>query len=74
MTQPMEQPVEQMVWKCEQWFGGSMREQNVFLSEDQARDYARKLSGAHPGWSSRSSPCPSSTSGTKLWHLTLTRG
>ena len=44
----MTQPVEQMVWKCEQWFGGTMREQNVFLSEEQARAFARRISGADP--------------------------
>jgi hypothetical protein len=38
----------QTVWKCEQWFGGSIKEQNVFLSEQQAREYARKLSGMSP--------------------------
>ena len=40
--------MEQTVWKCEQWFGGSIREQNVFLSEEQAREYVKKLSGVSP--------------------------
>ena len=39
---------QQMVWKCEQWFGGKIKEQNVFLSEQQAREYARRLSGMAP--------------------------
>lgn len=47
-----------MVWKCEQWFGGMMREQNVFLSEDQARSYANKLSGALPGMVFKIEPMP----------------
>ncbi len=37
-----------IVWKCEQWFGGQMQEQNVFFSEKQARDFARELSGVAP--------------------------
>ena len=24
---------QQLVWKCEQWFGGKIQEQNVFPSE-----------------------------------------
>ncbi|GAC1421725.1 MAG: hypothetical protein NVSMB62_16930 [Acidobacteriaceae bacterium] len=54
----MTQPVEQMVWKCEQWFGGSMREQNVFLSEQQAREFARKISGVDPGMVLKIEPMP----------------
>jgi hypothetical protein len=37
-----------IVWKCEQWFGGHMQEQNVFFSEKQAREFARELSGVAP--------------------------
>ncbi len=37
-----------MIWKCEQWFGGQMQEQKMFLSEVQAREFARKLSGVAP--------------------------
>jgi hypothetical protein len=37
-----------IVWKCEQWFGGQMQEQNVFFSEEQARSFARELSGVAP--------------------------
>ena len=58
MTEPMEQPTEQLVWRCEQWFGGSLREQNVFLNEDQARSYAKKLSGALPGMVFKIEPLP----------------
>ena len=39
---------QQMVWKCEQWLGGKVKEQNVFLSEEQAREFARKLAGMSP--------------------------
>lgn len=54
----MTQPVEQIVWKCEQWFGGSMREQSVFLSEAQARAFARKISGVDPGLVLKIEPMP----------------
>ena len=37
-----------IVWKCEQWFGGQMQEQNVFFSEQQAREFAKQLSGVAP--------------------------
>lgn len=37
-----------MVWKCEQWFGGKMQAQQVFESEGQARAFAKKLSGVAP--------------------------
>ena len=36
------------IWKCEQWFGGQMQEKNVFQSEAQAREFARKLMGVAP--------------------------
>jgi len=50
--------VEQTVWKCEQWFGGKIKEQNVFLSEQQAREYVRKLSGVSPDLVFRIEPMP----------------
>jgi len=39
---------QQMVWKCEQWLGGQVKEQSMFLSEQKAREFARKLAGASP--------------------------
>jgi hypothetical protein len=36
------------VWKCEQWFGGQLQEQNVFRSEEDARDFARRIMSAAP--------------------------
>ena len=48
----------QMVWKCEQWFGGMIKEQNVFLSEEQAREYARRLSGMAPELVFKIEPMP----------------
>jgi hypothetical protein len=39
---------EQTVWKCEQWFGGMVREQDVFPNESQAREFARRLADMSP--------------------------
>jgi len=47
-----------MVWKCEQWFGGQMQEQNVFFSEEQARSFAKKLSGVAPDLTLKIEPMP----------------
>ena len=49
---------EQMVWKCEQWFGGKIKEQNLFLSEQQAREFARKLAGMSPDLVFKIEPMP----------------
>jgi hypothetical protein len=47
-----------MVWKCEQWFAGQMQEQQVFMSEVQAREYARKLGGIAPDLVLKVEPMP----------------
>ncbi len=39
---------ESTVWKCEQWVGGSIKEQNLFRSEEAAREFARALAGVSP--------------------------
>jgi hypothetical protein len=38
-----------MVWRCEQWFGGELHEHNVFRNEEDARDFARRIAEAAPG-------------------------
>jgi hypothetical protein len=48
----------QLVWKCEQWFGGKIQEQSVFQSEAQARAFARKLAGAAPDLVLKIEPMP----------------
>jgi hypothetical protein len=37
-----------IVWKCEQWFGGELHEQKVFRNEEEAREFARHISGVAP--------------------------
>jgi hypothetical protein len=49
---------QQMVWKCEQWLGGRVKEQNMFTSEEQARDYVRKLEGMAPDLVFKIEPMP----------------
>jgi hypothetical protein len=49
---------QQMVWKCEQWLGGQVKEQNVFLSEEQAREYVRRLEGRAPDLVFKIEPMP----------------
>ena len=48
----------QIIWKCEQWVGGKMLEQNVFESEEQAQAFAQKLSGVAPDLMLRIEPMP----------------
>ncbi len=47
-----------LVWKCEQWFAGQMQQSEVFFREDQARDFARKLSGVAPDLVLKIEPMP----------------
>ena len=49
---------QQLVWKCEQWFGGKIQEQNVFHTEQQAREFARRLEGAAPDLVLKIEPMP----------------
>ncbi len=49
---------QQMVWTCEQWLGGSIKERNVFTSEEQARAYVKKLAGMSPDLVFKIEPMP----------------
>jgi hypothetical protein len=49
---------QQTVWKCEQWLGGRIKDQSVFMSEQQARDFARKLAGMSPDLVFKIEPMP----------------
>jgi hypothetical protein len=49
---------QQTVWMCEQWLGGKVKEQNVFMSEEQAREFARKLAGMSPDLVFKIEPMP----------------
>jgi hypothetical protein len=49
---------QEMVWKCEQWLGGQVKEQSVFQSEQQAREYARRLAGMSPDLVLKIEPMP----------------
>jgi len=47
-----------VVWKCEQWFGGKLQEQQMFFSEEQARAFAKKLTGLAPDLVLKIEPMP----------------
>jgi len=47
-----------IIWKCEQWFGGQRQETQMFLSEEQARAFAKKLSGVAPDLVLKIEPMP----------------
>ena len=46
------------VWRCEQWVGGSIKEQNLFRSEEAAREFARALAGVSPDLVLKIEPMP----------------
>ena len=46
------------IWKCEQYIAGKLHEQTVFDSEQQAREFARKLYGVRPDTILRIEPIP----------------
>ena len=46
------------IWKCEQWVGGSIKEQNLFRSEEAAREFARALEGVSPDLIFKIEPMP----------------
>jgi len=49
---------EMTVWKCEQWIGGSIKEQNLFRSEQAAREFVRALEGISPDLIFKIEPMP----------------
>ena len=49
---------QQMVWKCEQWLAGRIKGQDVFHSEEQAREFARKLADMSPDVMVKIEPMP----------------
>ena len=49
---------EMTVWRCEQWVGGSIKEQNLFRSEEAAREFARALAGVSPDLVFKIEPMP----------------
>ena len=49
---------ELTVWKCEQWVGGIIKEQNLFRSEEAAREFARALAGVSPDLVLKIEPMP----------------
>ncbi|ADV83790.1 hypothetical protein [Terriglobus saanensis] len=40
--------MQTILWTCEQYLAGQLKEKSVFDSEEQAREFARKLNGVSP--------------------------
>ena len=49
---------EMTVWRCEQWVGGSIKEQSLFQSEEAAREFVRALAGISPDLVFKIEPMP----------------
>ena len=47
-----------ILWKCEQYIAGKLHEKTIFESEEQAKDFARKLYGVRPDTILRIEPMP----------------
>lgn len=47
-----------ILWKCEQYVAGKLHEKTIFESEEQAKDFARKLYGVRPDTILRIEPMP----------------
>jgi hypothetical protein len=50
--------MQTILWKCEQYLAGQLKEKNIFESEDQARAFARKLHEISPDMMLRIEPMP----------------
>ncbi len=46
------------IWKCEQYIAGKLHEETIFDSEQQAREFARKLYDVRPDTILRIEPIP----------------
>ncbi|MEZ2348339.1 hypothetical protein [Terriglobus sp. RCC_193] len=47
-----------VIWKCEQYVAGKLHEKTIFESEQQAREFARKLYDVRPDTILRIEPMP----------------
>jgi hypothetical protein len=53
-----ERAMNTVIWKCEQYIAGKLHEKTIFESEQQARDFARKLYDVRPDTILRIEPMP----------------
>ena len=53
-----EKAMNTVIWKCEQYVAGKLHEKTIFESEQQAKEFARKLYDASPDTILRIEPLP----------------
>jgi hypothetical protein len=53
-----EKAMNTVIWKCEQYVAGKLHEKTIFESEQQAREFARKLYDVRPDTILRIEPLP----------------
>jgi hypothetical protein len=53
-----ERAMNTVIWKCEQYVAGKLHEKTIFESEQQAREFARKLYDVRPDTILRIEPLP----------------
>jgi hypothetical protein len=53
-----EKAMNTVIWKCEQYIAGKLHEKTIFESEQQAKDFARKLYDVRPDTILRIEPMP----------------
>ncbi len=47
-----------VVWKCEQFVAGRLQEKSIFETEEQAKEFVRKVQGVAPDVMMRIEPMP----------------
>ncbi len=50
--------MQTILWKCEQYLAGQLKDKSIFESEDQARAYMRKVQDIAPDLVFRIEPMP----------------
>lgn len=50
--------MQTILWKCEQFLAGQLKDRNIFESEEQAIAFAKKLQNVAPDFVTRIEPMP----------------
>lgn len=54
----VEGAMQTILWKCEQYLAGQLKDRNIFESEEQAKAFAKKLQNVAPDLMTRIEPMP----------------
>lgn len=57
-TGAVEGAMQTILWKCEQYLAGQLKDRNIFESEEQAKAFAKKLQNVAPDLMTRIEPMP----------------